>query len=221
METKILYNDNDMIAVEKPAGMPSQPDKTGDTDIKTVVEKYSGCECFIINRLDRPVGGAILFAKNKRTAAVLTDLLSSGGIKKYYCAVVCGRAEKSGKMEDYLIKNQRTNVSEVCSKDKKGAKKAALEFSSERYINDKTYGDLTFVLIKLLTGRHHQIRVQFASRGIPLWGDTKYNKLFYGKHGYFQTALWSYRLELFLNGNNIVIESGPQGEMFDKLVLKA
>lgn len=216
MEIKILYENKYFIAVEKQSGIPSQPDKTGDEDLKTIVEKYCKKECFIINRIDRPVGGLVLFAKDSKTASILSDGITSGKTEKYYYAVVCGNIAESGYFEDYMIKDGRNNISSIADKNKKGAKKAVLEYNKIKTITDNDFEYLSLVEIKLLTGRHHQIRVQFSSRGYGLYGDTKYNKYFYKKHGYYSTALWSGRLKFQFNGENFDIKSTPNGEIFEK-----
>ena len=216
MDIKVLYENNYFIAVGKECGIPSQPDKTGDEDLKTNVEKHCGKECFIINRIDRPVGGIVLFAKNGKTAAALSDDLTSGKIEKYYYAVVCGDIADSGRFEDYMVKDGRNNISSIADKSKKGAKKAVLEYNKIKTIADDDFEYLSLVEIKLLTGRHHQIRVQFSSRGYGLYGDTKYNKSFYKKRGYYSTALWSSRLKFQFNKNEFDIKSTPKGEIFEK-----
>ena len=215
MEIKVIFENKDIAVIEKPNGMPSQPDRTGDMDAKTALEKIVGNECFIINRLDRPVGGAVLFAKNPKAAAELTKRLNEGKIEKTYTAVVCGKAKESGTMEDYLLKNSRTNMSVVSDKNNKNAKKAILEYEKTGEAVSDEYGILSLVKIHLLTGRHHQIRVQFASRGLPLWGDTKYNAEFAKKRGYFATALWSSRISFRYKNQDISVESKPQGNIFE------
>ncbi len=215
MEIKVIFENKDIAVIEKPNGMPSQPDRTGDTDAKTALEKIVGNECFIINRLDRPVGGAVLFAKNSKAAAELTKILNEGKIKKIYTAVVCGKAKESGTMEDYLLKNSRTNMSVVSDESNKNAKRAVLEYKKTGETVSDEYGILSLVKIHLLTGRHHQIRVQFASRGLPLWGDTKYNAEFAKKRGYFATALWSSGISFRYKNEYVSVESKPQWNIFE------
>ena len=219
MEIKTLYENENFIAVEKECGVPSQPDRTGDEDLKTCLENICKKECFIINRLDRPVGGIVLFAKNSKAASALSDYLTSGKMEKYYYAVVCGDIAQSGYFEDYILKDGRNNVSLISDKNKKGAKKAMLEYNKVKTISDIDFGLLSLLEIKLLTGRHHQIRVQFSSRGYGLYGDTKYNSLFYKKRGYYSTALWSCRLKFNYNRENFDIKSTPKGEIFKRFGL--
>lgn len=199
MNIEVLYEDENYILVKKPQGLPSQPDKTGDDDVITVCENERNIKGIsIINRLDRPVGGVVLLAKNKNATAEATRLVQENKIKKEYCAVVCGEIkEKEGFFEDFLLKNGKTNTSSVVREKTKNAKKARLYYKAEKTITDENENVLTLVKIRLETGRHHQIRVQFASRGVPLWGDSKYNEKFAKKRGFFKIALWSEKIEFF------------------------
>ena len=191
---QILFEDEYILAAVKPQGMPSQPDKTGDPDLLSLLEERTGQSLGLLHRLDRPVGGVILFAKDKKAEAVLAADLQDNKLNKRYLTVLCGRlSQEEGKMEDYLLKNARTNLSEVVSKDRKGAKKAVLHY--KRLTEKETdTGWLTLAEIKLETGRHHQIRVQTSHAGVPIWGDKKYHKNF-PKRGKTDIALWSYLLE--------------------------
>lgn len=210
MEIKILYEDNNMIAVEKPCGVPVQPDKTGDDDLLSSLKQ----NVFIINRIDRPVGGIVLFAKNKTSASELSLILQSGSMKKIYSAVICGSIKNnSGIFTDYLLKDERLNISKVVSKDNFKAKEAKLEYKVIEEIEHNKYGTISLVQINLITGRHHQIRVQFSSRGFPLWGDSKYNKNF--KYSKVFTALWASFLCFEYKGKNITIKSMPENVPFN------
>ena len=186
MEIRILYEDEEMMVAEKPSGMPSQADKTGDADLLTVLQTQTEFSLKPVHRLDRPVGGAILLAKNADAAGRLSGFMQEGKLQKYYLAVLCGTlSDTEGVWEDFLWKNARTNLSEVVSKDKKGAKKAVLHYE---VLGEKD--GLFLVRIRLETGRHHQIRVQTAFHGAPVWGDRKYNKKILWERN--QTiALWS------------------------------
>ena len=191
---KILFEDEYILAAEKPQGMPSQADKTGDTDLLSELEAYTGKPLGLLHRLDRPVGGVMLFAKDKKAEAILAKDLQENKLNKRYLTVLCGKLPADeGTMEDFLLKNARTNLSEVVSKDRKGAKKAILHYKRIAEI-ETDIGILTLVEIKLETGRHHQIRVQTSHAGVPIWGDKKYHKNF-PKRGKTDIALWSYRLE--------------------------
>ena len=191
---KILFEDEYILAAEKPQGMPSQADKTGDPDLLSELETYVGKPLGLLHRLDRPVGGVMLFAKEKKAETILAKDLQENKLNKRYLTVLCGKLPADeGTLEDYLLKNARTNLSEVVSKDRKGAKKAILHY--KRIAEKETdIGILTLAEIKLETGRHHQIRVQTSHAGVPIWGDKKYHKNF-PKRGKMDIALWSYRLE--------------------------
>lgn len=190
----ILFEDEYILAAVKSQGMPSQADKTGDSNLLSELEAYTKQPLGLLHRLDRPVGGVMLFAKTKAAEAILAKALQEGRLKKCYLTVLCGRLPaEQGTLEDYLLKNARTNLSEVVSKDRKGAKRAVLHY--KRIAEQETdIGWLTLAEIKLETGRHHQIRVQTSHAGFPIWGDKKYHKSF-PKRGKTDIALWSYKLE--------------------------
>lgn len=195
---KVIYEDNQIIVVEKEPNIPSQQDKTGDVDILTLVKEYvkekynKKGEAYIglVHRLDRPVGGVMVFARTSKAASRLSEQVRNKTLKKTYVAVVDGKIDnEEGILEDYLYKDERNNISKVVNKEKKNAKLAKLEYKVLDYI-EKT--DLTRVKINLFTGRHHQIRVQFANFGHSLFGDQKYGNRGKGK----QIRLWACRLEL-------------------------
>ncbi len=194
----IIYEDNQIIVVEKEPNVPSQSDKTRDIDMLTMVKQYikekynKPGEAYVglVHRLDRPVGGVMVFARTSKAASRLSEQVRNKTLKKIYIAVVDGEIkEKSGVLEDYLYKDERNNLSKVVSKDKKNSKFAKLEYEVLDY--DEKRG-LSTVKIELHTGRHHQIRVQFANAGHSLYGDQKYGTRGKGK----QIRLWAYELEL-------------------------
>ena len=190
----ILFEDNYILAAVKPQGMPTQADKTGDPDLLSMLEEHTDQTLGLLHRLDRPVGGVILFAKDKNAEAILSKDLQDNKLNKCYLTVLCGKlSSDQGVLEDYLLKNARTNLSEVVSKDRKGAKKAILYYKKIAE-KETEIGWLTLAEIKLETGRHHQIRVQTSHAGFPIWGDKKYHKNF-PKRGKTEIALWSYKLE--------------------------
>ncbi|MEI3162647.1 MAG: RNA pseudouridine synthase [Lachnospirales bacterium] len=135
-------------------------------------------DVYILTRLDRPVKGLVLFAKDKNTADKLTKMVQEHSITKIYHALVCGNVEYEGHIESYLMKNSRLNISKIVNKGTAGSKIAILDY---KLIEKR--GDVNKVEINLKTGRHHQIRVQFASINAPLWGDVKYNSQFKHKRG--------------------------------------
>ena len=195
---KVIYEDNHIIVVEKKPNIPSQGDKTGDIDMLTIVkqyikEKYSKPgEVYLglVHRLDRPVGGVMVFAKTSKAAARLSEEVRSKVFKKQYLVIADGRFEKrSGELEDYLLKNEKNNLSKVVKEGTKNAKLAKLDYEELTY-NEET--DLSLLKINLHTGRHHQIRVQLSSRGHSIYADQKYGTRGRGK----QIALWAYKLTI-------------------------
>ena len=226
MKLKILFEDEYILACVKPFGVPSQGDRSNDEDMVTAVTNYlfdhsdSDEEPYvaIIHRLDRPVGGVMLFAKTPSVAAKLSDMLQDGRIKKYYEAIISGELpDMEGTLTDYLVRNGRNNTTVVAKKGDKGAKKAVLNYEVID-VFETNLGVLSYVLIELETGRHHQIRVQLASRGCGIWADTKYNPQFAKtKRRYLEMGLYSTRMEFVhpVTGEDIVLKSLPQGEAFD------
>lgn len=195
----ILYEDNHIIVVVKEPGIPSQADKTKDEDMLTLIkaylkEKYNkpgNVYLGLVHRLDRAVGGVMVFAKTSKAASRLSEQVRNKQVKKNYIAVVKGKMENlNGVMKDYLVKDERKNKSFVANKDTKNAKFSELEYEVLKY-DEVTH--MSLVKIDLKTGRHHQIRVQFSSRGHSLCGDTKYGTRSRSK----QLALWSYRLKFY------------------------
>lgn len=174
---KIVYEDKDQIVIHKPAGVATQTARLGEKDlvseVKNHIAKESGSSnpyVAVINRLDQPVEGIVLFAKNAKAAAALTSQLQDGTMQKFYYAVVFGQMDMpEGTLIDYMEKDARSNLSRVVSEASKSDKKAILSYEVKEKL-DK----MQLLQIQLLTGRHHQIRVQFSHRNHPLIGDTKY-----------------------------------------------
>ena len=195
---KVIYEDNHIIVVEKIPNIPSQSDKTGDMDMLTLVKQYlkekyqkpGNVYVGLIHRLDRPVGGVMIFAKTSKAASRLSNQVREKVFQKVYLAVVDGRPEKDkGILEDYLYKDERNNMSRVVRENKKNAKYAKLEYEVLYYHQLK---NLSLVKVHLYTGRHHQIRVQLANSGHSIFGDNKYGTRGKGK----QIALWAYQLTI-------------------------
>ena len=165
----------DYVLIYKPAGMPVESRSITVTDVFHAL-KVRYRELFIINRLDQPVEGLVLLAKNKRCAAALSEQMTNGTIKKDYVCVVCGRpAAEKGHLEDWMCRRNGSNASEVVPAGGKGAKKAELDYEVFETVQpgEKEYSLLG---IRLLTGRHHQIRVQLSHMGHPIAGDRKYGE---------------------------------------------
>ena len=194
----ILYEDNHLIVIEKPYNMPSQSDSSKDPDVLRMVkdylvEKYNkpgDAYVGLVSRLDRPCGGVMILAKTSKAASRLTEAFSKHDtVRKEYLAVIDGiLPEDEGVLEDELLKDRRTNTVKAVKKGTPDAKHAQLEY---RALSRKE--NLTLVKIRLITGRPHQIRVQFSSRGYPLYGDQRYNP---DPKPHAQLALWSYSLAL-------------------------
>ena len=196
---KILYEDNHIIVVVKEPGIPSQADKTKDADMLTIIKQYlkekynkpGNVYLGLVHRLDRSVGGVMVFAKTSKAASRLSEQVREKQFRKNYIAVVKGKFNnQKGIMKDYLVKDERMNKSFVTSKEHKNAKFSELEYEVIKY-DERT--NISLVKIDLKTGRHHQIRVQFSSRGHSLCGDTKYGTRSRSK----QLALWAYKLRFY------------------------
>ena len=201
MNLNILFEDKYIIAVEKPQGIPVQSDKTNEEDLMLYVKSYlrekSGHEepyLGLIHRIDRPVGGVVVFAKNKFANSDLSEQIRTNNIKKEYIAVVCGKPNEDEKiLEDYMKKLVTINMSKITDSNDKNAKLARLKYMVVDTATDNEYGELTLVKVELYTGRHHQIRLQLSNNNIPVWGDNKYNKIFVKKKEFTNIALWSYK----------------------------
>ena len=185
---KVIFEDNHIIVVEKPVNIPSQADKTGDIDMLTIIkdylkEKYNkpgNVYLGLVHRLDRPVGGVMVFAKTSKAAGRL-----SNQVKRT--------------LQDYLLKNEKANMSKVVKEETKNSKLAILDYEVLKYDEEL---NLSVLRINLHTGRHHQIRVQLSSRNHSIYGDQKYGGRGHGK----QIALWAYELKLYHPITNELME---------------
>lgn len=197
----IIYEDKYILAVQKPSKIPSQSDKTGDKDMISFVKEYLSQKhpniknhyIGLVHRLDRPVAGIMLFAKTKEANSDLSNQIQTKEFKKQYLAVVCGYAENSLKLIDYIYKIERLNISRIVSKGTHNSKEAILEYNVLQNIKTEK-GELALLKVDLHTGRHHQIRVQLANAGLPIWGDVKYNNMFKSNREWVQIALWAYSI---------------------------
>ena len=194
----VLYEDNHIIVVEKMVNIPSQADKTEDIDMLTIIKRYlkekynkpGDVYLGLVHRLDRPVGGIMVFAKTSKAASRLSEEVRVKDFEKKYLVIVDGKMEKTkGTLEDYLLKNERLNMSKVVKEGTKNSKKASLDYEVLKYEEDI---NLSVLRVNLHTGRHHQIRVQFASRNHSICGDQKYGTRGRGK----QISLWAYELSI-------------------------
>ena len=218
MTLRILHEDEHVIVCYKPAGIATQTAKMGSQDMESLLKNYLYKKekkmpyVAVIHRLDQPVEGILVFAKTPFAAKELNKGMQGAGFGKYYKAVLCGEPkQKKATLEDYLVKDGKTNTSRVCSKDEKEAKKAVLFYEVLKQENDKT-----LVQVKLETGRHHQIRVQMANMGCPIWGDTKYNSGENGDKSWKNIALCAYHLEFVhpKTKKKMTFEIEPEGAGF-------
>ncbi len=197
-ELTVLYEDNHIIVVLKPQNMPCCEDSTGDMDLLTQIKEHikvkenkpGNVYVGLVHRLDRVTGGVMVYAKSSKAASRLSEQIRNGDFEKKYLTVVCGTPkEERAVLTDYMKKNPVNNMVYVCPPTVEGSKRAELE-----YVTVGKCGDLTLLLVTLHTGRTHQIRVQMAHNGTPVYGDMRYggDKAVKGK-----IALWSTSLGIF------------------------
>lgn len=191
----VLYEDEQVIVVWKPVGVEAQSSRGFGADMVSEIKKHvcrlstksstkqspKSKEPYVgvIHRLDKPVSGVMVYAKTKDAAASLSKQVACGEMHKKYLAVLCGNVvDNVDNFVDYLLKDEKTNTSKIVDKGISGAKRAELKYRVLDRAEVEDYGELALAEITLLTGRHHQIRVQMAGHGMPLWGDSKYNPQF-------------------------------------------
>ena len=189
----IIYSDRELAVIIKPVGMDSEHAVPA-----AIIEKLGG-EVFPIHRLDLNVGGVMVYARTKQAAAKLSQLVQEGLLVKEYRCLVHGTPPEGGVLEDFLFKDSRKNKVFVVKKERKGVKKASLEYTR------LTDADPSLLHIRLHTGRSHQIRVQFSSRGFPLVGDHKYGS----RDEHKEPKLFSCRISFPWKGGEKVFEAFP------------
>lgn len=193
---KILYEDKYLIVCEKPVGVESQKSSSGKTDMPTLLSQYRrdrGEDTYIgvVHRLDTATGGAMIYSKREDMTGKLSALVQSGDYKKVYLAVAHGEPEEAcGEMRDLLYHDKMRNKSFVCDKKRSGVKEAILNYRTLESIETEGGEKVSLIEVKLITGRTHQIRVQLASRKMPLVGDGKYGS----RDNKATCALWSHRV---------------------------
>ena len=190
----ILYSDRGIVVCVKPVGLDSE------SELPAALKEAIGGEIFPIHRLDKNVGGVMVYARTKSAAATLSKAVQNGEMIKEYVAMVHGTPPEHGDWEDFLFKDSRKNKVFVVKKERKGVKLARLEFQRLRA------GETSLVHIRLHTGRSHQIRVQFSSRGFPLVGDHKYGS----RDSATVPMLFSCRITLPWSGETKVFEAFPE-----------
>lgn len=230
----IIYEDEQIIVCYKPAGIATQTKRVMQQDMvseiknylakgqKTDEEPYLG----LVHRLDQPVSGLLVFAKTKSAASYLSYQLNNGEFQKYYYALVIGRPmTESDVIVDYLYKDGRNNTSLVVDKDFPEAKKAVLEYRTVKTLlalEDNI--EVTLLEIKLLTGRHHQIRVQLSNAGMPILGDRKYGSIsskdFSRDSACRNVALCAHKLRFKhpVTGEELTFERDPEDEIFEEFL---
>ena len=194
-EIPVLYEDNHLLVVVKPANLPSQPDPSKDADLLTILKEYIGRKynkpgnvyLGLVHRLDRPVGGVMVFARTSKAASRLSEAFRDHVQDRRYLAVCEGEFAEETELNDHLLKDARTGNVRVVAADTPSAKAARL---ITRPIACRD--GLTLTEAQLFTGRSHQIRVQHAQFGHPLWGDLRYGHGVPGR----QIALWAWKLVL-------------------------
>ena len=207
---KVLFEDNHVIAAVKPPGVPVMPDNSGDKSMLDMVKEYikekynKPGEVFIglVHRIDRSTGGVMVFAKTSKGASRLSQQIREKQFQKKYIAVVSGIMQnRSGTMKNFMIKDTKNNKSSVVRAGTPDAKEAVLEYEVM-----KETEEFSLVKINLVTGRHHQIRVQFSSRGHILFGDVKY-----GSPGKGKLGLWAQEISFRkpVGGDNIKVTCEP------------
>ena len=190
----ILYSDQNIAVCVKPLGVDSEH------GLPRLLEESLGGQFFPIHRLDANVGGVMVFARTKKSAADLSRAVQEGAMVKEYVALVHGTPPETGDWTDFLFKDSRKNKVFVVNRQRKGVKEARLEFTR------LTQNDPALVQVRLHTGRSHQIRVQFASRGYPLLGDHKYG----ARDERSAPALFSCRLTFPYGGKTVSFEARPE-----------
>lgn len=221
MKLEILYSDSDIIVCLKPPGVPSQPDPTGSPDMTALLAEQLGIDSNsplgIVHRLDRPVGGVMVYTKTKKALSALNKTLQSSGFDKRYLAVCCGApSQAEGRLSDWLLRDGRTNTSRIVQPKTPNGKEARLSYRLLATLQSEEWGPLCLIAVELETGRHHQIRVQLAGHQLPIWGDTKYNPLFQKRSGWFSIGLFSNTLEFKhpASGKLLAFSAVPDHEPF-------
>ena len=216
MHINVLYEDNHLLIVEKPVNIAVQEDASKDMDLLNMLKSYikekynkpGDVYLGLVHRLDRPVGGVMVFARTSKAASRLSNELRKQQIYRKYKAIIRGTlSNKQGELVDYLYKDRKKNLVSVVSSKNKGGKKAILEY---KVLSKKD--NLSMLEVELKTGRSHQIRVQLANQGTPLYGDQKYGE-HVNKHGQ-QIALWASSLSVKhpTKDEMITVESEPPKE---------
>ena len=204
-----------MIVCVKPAGILSQSDEKGRANMISLLQEKTGGTVYPVHRLDKETGGVMVYAKTPDAAAELSGNIAEHRMEKVYLALVHGIPDNNGEMRDFLFRDMAKNKSYVVSGKRRGVKEAIL--THRLLATEQIDGEpFSLVVVRLQTGRTHQIRVQFSHRKMPLAGDRKYG----GKDRFSQLQLWSYRLTLNHPGTNesLTFSALPESEIM-KMIL--
>lgn len=207
-DIEIIYEDNHLLAVDKPKGLLSQEDHTGKADLLNLCKEYIKKEynkpgnvfLGLLHRLDKPVSGIMLFAKTSKAASRISEQIRRRTVRKTYLAVVEGKPPETGFLTHHLLKEESSNIVRAVNAGTKGAKQAELTF---KVLDQKN--DLALLSVNLITGRAHQIRVQFANEGYPVWGDRKYGS---GNHPTIALHAWKMSIEHPTHKKEIIFTAG-------------
>lgn len=199
----VLYEDNHVIVVEKECNIPIQEDKSKDKDLLNIVKEYikekynkpGNVYIGLIHRLDRPVGGIVVFARTSKAASRLNEQMRKRKINRKYLALVENHTLKEDKLIDYIEKDSTTFSSKIV--DKSVGKESVLEYKLIKYIDDKS-----LIEVNLITGRHHQIRIQLSNAGYPIYGDQRYGK----ENPGIQIYLYAHKLSFYHPITNKLLE---------------
>ena len=232
MQKNIIFEDEYLIVAYKPAGIATQTARIGQQDMVSELKNYLSRKpenkgkgtpyLGLVHRLDQPVAGILVFGKTKQAAASISRQITDGTFHKYYYAVIYGKPQKEkDRLTDYLYKDGRTNMSVIVQKDFQEAKKAILDYRLVKTLMVlEVLQEVSLMEIELVTGRHHQIRVQMANAGMPLLGDSKYGteteRQFSREIGCKNVALCAYKIRFRhpKTGKEISFERKPEEEIF-------
>jgi 23S rRNA pseudouridine1911/1915/1917 synthase len=198
VSVEIIFEDNHLLVIKKPKNVLTQKDKTNDFDLGEILKQYlkekynKPGNVFLgtVHRLDRPVGGVMVFTKTSKSASRISEQIRNGNFTKKYLALLNGTlTEKSGVLENYLNKDKNKNIVSIVDEAFEGAKKAVLKYNVLGEVNK-----VSLVEVDLITGRSHQIRIQFSDLGVPLLGDKKYG---ISNDKFFELCLWSNEISLY------------------------
>ena len=209
----VIFEDNSIFVCYKPVGVATQTRNIGEKDMESEISNYlkangQSPEIHVVHRLDQPVEGVMVFAKTKEAANNLGKQIANHDFKKHYYAIITRQSfPEEGDLVDYLVKDSRTNLSKVVAEGSPRAKKASL-----KYHTVDTWDDKKLLDVELFTGRHHQIRIQLASRTAPILGDVKYGGVSTGRN--LALCSWSIGFKHPDTGDAMIFECKPKGEDF-------